>query len=47
MFHRREVVRLIVENIDNNKKTNIDILKAMRIADKAWGNVCEATIKIV
>ena len=45
-LHSREVLRLVIKNNENNKKTDIDILKATKIINIVSGNVCPYTITI-
>ncbi|XP_046750601.1 tigger transposable element-derived protein 6-like [Diprion similis] len=44
-LYRKEVVRQIVSDIEDGKKTSIDILQAMRMADESWRNVTKKTIE--
>lgn len=44
-LYRKEVVRQIVSDIEDGKQTSIDILQAMRMADKSWRNVTKKTIE--
>jgi len=38
-LHRKEIVRQIISDMDDQKSTSIDILQAMRTVDKAWRNI--------
>lgn len=44
-LYRKEVVRRMARDLDEGKKTSIDVLQAMRMTDKAWRKVTAATIK--
>jgi len=43
-LYRKEIVRTILSDMDDEKSTSIDILQAMRIVDKTWRNVTTTTI---
>ncbi|CAG4935600.1 unnamed protein product [Colias eurytheme] len=44
-LYRKEVVRNMLDNIEEKNNSTIDVLQAMRMADKAWRNVTATTIK--
>jgi hypothetical protein len=35
MYYRREIIRRLVDNIDNNEPFSINVLEAIRMSDKA------------
>lgn len=43
-LYRKEIVRKIISDMDDEKSTVIEILQAMRIVDKTWRNVTTTTI---
>ena len=43
-FYRKETVRKIIRDIESNTKPEINLLHAIRMADKAWKNVIETAI---
>ncbi|XP_025197064.1 tigger transposable element-derived protein 6-like [Melanaphis sacchari] len=43
-LYRKEIVRKIISDMDDEKSTVIDILQAMRIVDRTWRNVTTSTI---
>jgi uncharacterized protein YfbU (UPF0304 family) len=43
-LYRKEIVRKIISDMDDEKSTVIDILQVMRIVDKTWKNVTMTTI---
>lgn len=44
MFYRKEIIRRLVDNIDNNESLSINILEAITMSDKAWRSVTPQTI---
>ncbi|GBO99621.1 Tigger transposable element-derived protein 6 [Eumeta japonica] len=44
-LYRKEVVRNMLDIMEEKKNSTIDVLHAMRIADKAWRNITATTIK--
>ncbi|XP_025410675.1 tigger transposable element-derived protein 6-like [Sipha flava] len=43
-LYKKEIVRKIISDMDDEKSTAVDILQAMRIVDKIWRNVTTTTI---
>ncbi|XP_025407157.1 tigger transposable element-derived protein 6-like, partial [Sipha flava] len=43
-LYRKEIVRKIISDMDDEKSTVIDILQAMRIVHKTWRNIATSTI---
>lgn len=43
-FYRKEVIRKILTDMESGKKNSINVLDAIRYADKAWRNVTTRTI---
>lgn len=44
MCYRKEIIRQLVENIDNNELFSINIIEAIKMSDKAWKSVTQQTI---
>jgi len=44
MFYRKEIIRRLVDNIDNNESFSINIFKTIRISDETWRSVSPLTI---
>ncbi|XP_044586102.1 tigger transposable element-derived protein 6-like [Cotesia glomerata] len=44
-LYRKEVVRNMLQDLEEKRDSRIDVLQAMRMADKAWRNVTATTIK--
>ncbi|GBN68787.1 hypothetical protein AVEN_193224-1 [Araneus ventricosus] len=46
VFYREELVKKVVDSIDKNQKMKpVNMLDCMRMADRAWMNVTQKTIK--
>lgn len=43
-FYRKEIVKIVLDRIENELPLNITILAAMTMVDKAWKNVRQQTI---
>jgi len=44
ILYRKEIVRSILSDIEEEKSTSITILQAIRLADKSWRNVSQTII---
>jgi len=44
ILYRKEIVRSILSDIEEEKNTSITILQAIKLADKSWRNVSQQTI---
>lgn len=43
-FYRKEIIKRLVQNIDNNESFTINILEAIRTVDEVWRSVTPQTI---
>ncbi|XP_054745683.1 tigger transposable element-derived protein 6-like [Anastrepha obliqua] len=43
-FYRKEVVKILINDMEEGRKSNINVLQGIRMAYKAWDNVKQPTI---